>query len=668
MSQDLVLNLVPFEILRKDNIIHVCADPNAGPNSIRSDVVGLSERSDRASWSHIAFEGSVAFTVEESNTPALEQLVNKALRDHLSQQDLVISSNFIGAITALEKVEDDNNRGVTIYREFSLRIYNPGWQHACKGFKWHLGIAYRGKTEILNQSLSQLNDIAKSISKVVIGNNLKKIEHLTDAEKSDIHTKPVISFEAQKLLGITKHYVRTVNKYSVFYDESLRFYSQYLSGQTIGELFTVFESGFQPISENQIVRVSKDSNLLIFGNGHTHFNPYNGLKSYGPYETVAPDSYRFFFIFHKEDNDYANTLYAYLNRGLKGFPGLEKFVGLDLNLDKNKTITFTQDDPIEEITQQLDGLEFEPDKKYIAVYISRINKDELDPEKSSIYYRLKQVLLGKNISSQVVLKSNIQSPSFNYFLPNIAVAILAKLGGIPWRLSRPVRHDLVIGLGAFRPKGGGVFLGTTVAFRNDGTFVRFDSSQVNSVEDLIEYFRNILSVVQRENVEAKRLVIHFYKKMNKEEEKAVVRALDELGLKIPYIVLNVVDYCELIPFDLSYSGKMPMSGTCVKVRRGDYLLCNNSRYSDVTGARIDDFPYPVRVTVSKGSMPDLVDGDIQQLIDQVYQFSRMYWRSVKQKGEPVTILYSEKVAEISAAFEHQNLPHTSVATGSLWFL
>jgi len=668
MSQDLVLNLVPFEILRKENIIHVCADPDAGPNIIRADIVGLSDQRDKASWSHEAFVGSVAYKIDEFNSLALERLVDKALRDYLSQQNLVISTNFIGAITVLEKVEDDNNRNVKIYKEFSIRIYNPGWQHACKSYKWHIGIAYRGKTEVATKCLSELNNIATSISKVIVGNELKKVEFVTEAEKSDLNTKPVISYEAQKLLGLAKPYVRTTNKYSNFYDESLRFYSQYLSGQTIGEIFTIFESGFQPISENQIVRVSKDSNLLIFGNGHTHFNPYNGLKSYGPYQTVAQGSYKFFFIFHKEDNDYANTLYAYLNRGLKGFPGLEKFVGLELNLDKYKTITFTKDDPIEEITQQLNELVFEQDKKYIAVYISRVNKDETDPNKSAVYFRLKQILLEKNISSQVVYRSNIQSPSFNYFLPNIAIAILAKLDGIPWRLSRPVRHDLVVGLGAFRPKNVGVFLGTTVAFRNDGTFIRFDSSQVTTVEDLIDYFRNILSSVQQQCVEAKRLVIHFYKKMNREEEKAVVQALDELGLKIPYVVLNVVDHCELMPFDITYSGKMPMSGTCVKLRRGDYLLCNNSRYSNVTGARIEDFPYPVRVTVSKGSMPDLTDGDIQQLIDQVYQFSRMYWRSVKQKGEPVTILYSEQVAKISAAFDNHNLPHSSVATGSLWFL
>jgi len=156
--------------------------------------------------------------------------------------------------------------------------------------------------------------------------------------------------------------------------------------------------------------------------------------------------------------------------------------------------------------------------------------------------------------------------------------------------------------------------------------------------------------------------------MNAEEEKAVVSALDVLGLKIPYVVANIVEDTNLVPVDLAYSGKMPMSGTCVILRRGDYLLCNNTRYADVTGSKIDDFPFPVRIKISKASIRELASEDIQQLIDQVYQFSRMYWVSVKQKGKPVTILYSERVAEMSASFEGQALPHSDVATRSLWFL
>jgi hypothetical protein len=47
---------------------------------------------------------------------------------------------------------------------------------------------------------------------------------------------------------------------------------------------------------------------------------------------------------------------------------------------------------------------------------------------------------------------------------------------------------------------------------------------------------------------------------------------------------------------------------------------------------------------------------INDLIDQVYQFSRMYWKSVTQQNLPVTVKYPEMVAEKYPNFEKTSLP------------
>ena len=106
-----------------------------------------------------------------------------------------------------------------------------------------------------------------------------------------------------------------------------------------------------------------------------------------------------------------------------------------------------------------------------------------------------------------------------------------------------------------------------------------------------------------------------------------------------------------IPFDDNYDGVMPISGTCI-VERGkeSYILCNNERYESIVGARISSYPFPIQIKVSKTSKEKLTAKDIKILIDQIYQFSRMYWKSVKQKEEPVTTLYSKMIAEFTAFF------------------
>lgn len=662
MNQDLQMNLIPLGI--KSKSVYVGPDDGSGKNPFRRP------RPDEPNekvlvWDFTPFSNSTEQSAD-ADFLLTKKVVGRSIRDYLLSKHLIVSSDFIGRIVAYE-YHRDSAQQTKYYKQYVIRVIPPRDQFACNPNSWHLNVSYAGEVEITNTALSSDEGLKAVASKVVAGGMVKKIGQISDAEKVDSETKVLVSTSVRRHLGLPANYSRVVNKYARLYEESISFYVRHLKGATIQGFLTVYESGFQPINESQIRYATRDSNLLLFGDGRTHFQPYNGLKEYGPYKSVS-DAYKFFFIFHKDDADYANKLYAGLNRGLKGFPGVFRFVGLQMNLEKAKTITFDQENPITQIAEKINEMAFDQGTKYIAVYISRIAKDDLDDEKKGLYFKIKRLLLEKNVRSQVVYRDNIDRDNFNYFLPNIAIALLAKLGGIPWRLSRPIRHDLVVGLGAFHPGGTELILGTTVAFRNDGTFVKFDSSQVNSIDGLVNFFREILASVSHEWPDMKRLVIHFYKQMNWEEERAIMKAMKSLNIRIPYIVASITEEEDLVPFDVGYSGKMPVSGTCIVLRNGDYLLCNNTRYSNVAGSKIDDFPFPVRIKISKTDFAELADDDIQQIIDQVYQFSRMYWVSVKQKGKPVTVLYSEKVAAISSAFPDRALPNSDVAKKSLWFL
>jgi hypothetical protein len=57
---------------------------------------------------------------------------------------------------------------------------------------------------------------------------------------------------------------------------------------------------------------------------------------------------------------------------------------------------------------------------------------------------------------------------------------------------------------------------------------------------------------------------------------------------------------------------------------------------------------------------------VRQLIGQVYQFSRMYWKSVSQQNLPVTIKYPEMIAEMYANLPDHEIP--SFGFDNLWFL
>ena len=112
---------------------------------------------------------------------------------------------------------------------------------------------------------------------------------------------------------------------------------------------------------------------------------------------------------------------------------------------------------------------------------------------------------------------------------------------------------------------------------------------------------------------------------------------------------------------------MPYSGTIIKVGPAEYLLFNNTRYDEKSKPAMKEYHFPVKITLSSTAKDMLEDMDlVEQLIDQVYQFSRMYWKSTNQQSLPVTIKYPEMVAEIYPYFQHDKLP--DFGKESLWFL
>jgi hypothetical protein len=56
---------------------------------------------------------------------------------------------------------------------------------------------------------------------------------------------------------------------------------------------------------------------------------------------------------------------------------------------------------------------------------------------------------------------------------------------------------------------------------------------------------------------------------------------------------------------------------------------------------------------------------VLELLTQVYQFSRLYWKSLRQQNVPITIKYPEMVAQIAPRFNN-GVPDD--AKDALWFL
>ena len=669
------INVLPFNILQEQIEISFSTTEKEGyeriyknnlPKNVPTNFKDLLE--ENAWWATTRQEGDTTISVIllESKWFAKDYF-NKILFDHFYNQNILTNRNFIWDTEVWLEDESITNKDFRKYNKFSLRIDS---NYLIEGTS--LLVSYNGDSFVLNRNLAATSLDSDYLGKVIYRNRITKFKLLSEEEKENrIDIFPILNRDIKQALHLETGRNFSDNKYKKYYDLIHQFYNGHLKGIVIGECIKIFESGFYNPYSEKIEQTTEDSNLLLFGSNQKNFIPYIGLKEYGPIQPPPTDKpVKFIFIFHEDDKDLANKIYSYLRKGYKSFPGLESFVKIKFEIDTAKTIRFTDHNPIAEISLAIHQIQLDTNATYAAIYISRIKKDTDDDEDDEIYYKLKELLLHLNITSQVIFKDNIDNPSFNYFLPNIAIALLAKLGGIPWRLYRPIKNDLVIGIGADRSRvARNSYIGNAFCFKNDGSFKGFNAFERSNTSALASSIKQSIEEYIANNLGCERLVIHYYKSMSWEEEEPIRELLEHLDLKLPYIIvtINSTESKDYVLFDNSFDGKMPQSGTFIKTKPNELILCNNTRYARNTGTRLDGFPLPIKIKFKSSNYEKINDRDVvRELVDQVYQFSRMYWKSVRQRTMPVTIEYSELVAKMIMHFENKELE--PFARNSLWFL
>lgn len=592
---------------------------------------------------------------------------SKVIYKHFEDSGALIDKSFIGDTVIYSEENTGRNDDHQKYKRFSLRVDNNNLATGPT-----LLLSYEGETIILRRNIQELKLNPTLLGRVKYKEKISKFSELSAKEQAESdQIFPVLNRNIRVALGLpfTRNY--SDNKYKKYHESIVQFYGENLSDKTLGGAIRILKSGFHKIYQGQVNTVSEDSNLLLFGGNQKNFTPYNGIKEYGPISGPPSNKpIKFIFIFHEEDRNFANKLYTFFKKGYKGFPGLESFAGISFEIDDAKTIRFTKENPIPEIKSTIESFTFDADTKYAAMYLSRVKKDSDDEEEDLYYYQLKELLLRHNIASQVIFRENINNPSFNFFLPNIAIALLAKLGGVPWRLYRQIKNDLIVGVGVSRSsKDAQRFSGNAFCFRNDGLFRGFNVFEEGNTHALAHSIEQAINQYVSENTEFDRLIIHYYKRMREEEERPISELLRRLHPNVPYVVLTINETAskDYVLFDIGYDGKMPQSGTFLKIKWNEFLLCNNTRYSNSTATKIDGFPFPIKIKMHAPGFEKFDDFNlVRDLIDQVYQFSRMYWKSVRQRPLPVTIEYSKLVAKVVSQFEEKEL--VPFARNTLWFL
>lgn len=582
------------------------------------------------------------------------KFIREQLIIFLKQEGFFVEPNPIGCDLKIYEKTSDFNLEWGIYRRFDFTIHSGKKQE----------IAFNvGSENTLISNAAQTIQSEESIN--FIDSKDDCIRHI----KTDKTVECRIVANSLKRKELIQNNTPKKLRYKHLYDQLMSLYKDHLL-KISTESFKIEAGGLKNVDVRDLSKVNINENLMLFGKDRTDINAVTGMRDYGIYKP-SPKARDIKFIFVYENSQDANRLYLYLKNGLKHYPGLWSYVGIPVRLSdlkiqyngsddlKSKIDVFITDDLPNETYSDLFTIVISP--------YSNLDKEDVEEGDDPMYYKIKRKFLEKGISTQFIQDKNIHSGSFHYFLPNISIGILAKLGGVPWRLKSKKTDELVVG---FNQKviGKNRFIGSAVFFSNDGELGKtFGFPETDSKTALISNLKSAIEqYISQKESPPERLVIHYYKPQSGSEQKSIEDLIqNEFRLNIPFAIVEINDSKSQmdICFDTDYSMGMPESGTYVRVNKNEYLLFNNTRYQKNPLRSVSE-ELPIKVAIH---FADTGGFSHKELISQVYEFSRLYWKGLKQRSQPATTIYAKLIAEF-AGHSGDILPNNETVNSSPWFL
>ncbi|WP_439601872.1 argonaute/piwi family protein [Devosia sp.] len=321
------------------------------------------------------------------------------------------------------------------------------------------------------------------------------------------------------------------------------------------------------------------------------------------------------------------------------------------------------------------------------------------PDPVNPYIHTKSLLLTLGIPTQEVrLPTVILEPkNLQYTLQNFAVSMYAKLNGTPWTVNhdKTINDELVVGMGVAELSGSRSdrrqrFVGITTVFSGDGTYLLGNVSKECAYEGYPDAIRESMLQILRELKKRNnwqpgdtvRVVFHAHRPLKRVDVAGIVfECTREIGseqdIQMAFVAIShehpfmILDRKQQgIPAykggDVMKGVFAPARGTIARIGRFTRLLAVNApRLIKRPNTRL---PAPLLISLHQ----DSTFRDVDYLAEQALKFTSLSWRSTLPAGTPVTIFYSERIAELLGRL--RNVPDWSPAAlnvklkWSRWFL
>lgn len=438
-----------------------------------------------------------------------------------------------------------------------------------------------------------------------------------------------------------------------------------------------------------------------------HMYAWNGLERFGPFsrETFPKKSPRLLVVFPDTVQGQVESFLRAFRDGVRtsgsqafaaGFARTFALVNPEFVFAPIPWLKAGQRNPVELYRQTIEQA-LERDANYDAALLVILDEHAQAPDAANPYLHAKALLLTNGIPSQELRAATLrqQAGALQYTMQNVSIALYAKMNGIPWTVDHDltITDEIVIGLGTKELSGSRFekrqrYVGITTVFRGDGNYLLSNLSRECSYEEYPEALRASSLKVLREVKERNgwrpgdtvRIVCHSFKPLkNVELAEIMADCIGELAgeQNVEFAFLTVGSEHPFAISDLAQQGQQlrsggrkgvyaPERGTIVQIGRYQRLLA----VSGPTLVKRANAPLPRPLHVRLH--PQSTFRDLAYLTEQVLKFTSLSWRSTMPARKPVTIYYSELIAELLARF--RAVPDWSPAVlntklrASRWFL
>lgn len=401
--------------------------------------------------------------------------------------------------------------------------------------------------------------------------------------------------------------------------------------------------------------------------GATNQKPASGLFKHGPYDArrftpktpnflvVCDPAFRagFASFAHSLENGVPDS--RYFQRGLRDLYSLQgmNWHFLEVPIDNTERLQTT-------IRTHLQQARVE----YSLAFLQGDEGLFESAAKDSAYYTAKASLMAAGIPVQAVQphRTRLKGGDLGDILGNLALQVYAKMGGTPWTVesSGSVDHEIVIGVGhnleRTSARHSSRVVGITTVFSSDGTFlvsrttnaVAYDAYFDTLLEELTQTIETLSRDYAWRDGASVRIVFHVFKPMRMIEVDVVgslIKRFSRYDILFAFVTI-ALEHPFLLYESQSADTRGPRRVTAPD-RLKNAVLDRHAALIHLRGASqriVAKHGYP-RASLVK-IHPSSTFTDLHYIVQQIVDFSHLSWRTFFPSYIPVTVHYSNLIAEM----------------------